>query len=121
MLINIITRDKETIKLSNDDIEVDNNDKISNIGEETDNINDNSYNDKVDNSADVNNNGDDTDTKGDHQLLQFVRSRYSNQFIICLSTHPMICLNYPLLSVMVYHQLFSLKPILLLTVDLSIS
>ena len=38
MLINIITRDKVTIKLSYNDVEVDNNDKVSNIGDETDNI-----------------------------------------------------------------------------------
>jgi len=55
MLINIITRDKVTIKLSNNDVEVDNNDKVSNIGDETDNINDNIYNDKVDNRVNINN------------------------------------------------------------------
>ena len=60
MLINIITRDKVTIKLSNNDVEVDNNDKVSNIGDETDNI----YNDKVNNSVNINN-------VSDH-LLQFV-------------------------------------------------
>ena len=64
MLINIITRDKVTIKLSYNDVEVDNNDKVSNIGDETDNINDNIYNDKVNNSVNINN-------VSDH-LLQFV-------------------------------------------------
>ena len=64
MLINIITRDKVTIKLSNNDVEVDNNDKVNNIGDETDNINDNIYNDKVNNSVNINN-------VSDH-LLQFV-------------------------------------------------
>ena len=64
MLINIITRDKVTLKLSYNDVEVDNNDKVSNIGDETDNINDNIYNDKVNNSVNINN-------VSDH-LLQFV-------------------------------------------------
>ena len=46
------------------DVEVDNNDKVGNIGDEPDNINDNIYNDKINNSVNINN-------VSDH-FLQFV-------------------------------------------------